>query len=92
MELTVKNSTPPATVLTLFAEMRDGSFNAKVMPETDVPYTPYWEDQVDQVTVYIHPQPDQLKTILDALAERRLAFGDLQNYGSSAGGESVFRL
>jgi len=89
MELTVNNSTPPATIVTLFGELQDGSFAAKVMPETDVPYTPYFENQVEQVMVYITPEADQLRQILAALNERRLPFGELQNYGSSAGGQST---
>ncbi|QNA88977.1 hypothetical protein G4G28_11680 [Massilia sp. Dwa41.01b] len=88
MELTVKNSAPPATIVTLFGELQDGSFAAKVMPETDVPYTPYFENQVEQVMVYIHPDEAQLQAILAALNDRRLPFGELQNYGSSAGGNS----
>ena len=88
MELTVNNSTAPATLVTVFAELQDGSFKAKVMTETDVPYTPYFDNEVDQVIVYIAPDEEQLQAILAALNERRLPFGDLQNYGSSAGGTS----
>lgn len=89
MELTVNNSTAPDTRVTVFAELQDGSFAAKVMAETDVPYTPYFENEVDQVIVYIAPDADQLQAILAALNERRLPFGDLQNYGSAAGGTST---
>lgn len=89
MELTVKNSAPPATIVTLFGELQDGSFAAKVMAETDVPYTPYFDKQIDQVMVYIHPDEEQLRAILAALQERRLPFGELQNYGSAGGGSST---
>ncbi|MFC4931607.1 hypothetical protein [Massilia sp. GCM10023247] len=89
MELTVNNSAPPATRVTVFAELQDGSFAGKVMAETDVPYTPYFENEVDQVIVYIAPDEEQLRAILAALNERRLPFGDLQNYGSAAGGSST---
>ena len=89
MELTVNNSTTSAVLVTVFAELQDGSFVAKVMPETDVPYTPFFENEVDQVVVYIAPDEAQLKLILTALNERRLPFGDLQNYGASAGGTST---
>jgi len=89
MELTVSNSTTPAILVTVFAELQDGSFAAKVMPETSVPYTPYFENEVDQVIVYIAPEEEQLASILAALNERRLPFKDLQNYGSVAGGSST---
>lgn len=89
MEITVNNSAPPATRVTVFAELQDGSFAAKVMPETDVPYTPYFDNEVDQVIVYIAPDDGQLQAILTALGERRLPFGNLQNYGSAAGGTST---
>lgn len=89
MEITVNNSTTSAVLVTVFAELQDGSFVGKVMAETDVPYTPYFENEVDQVVVYISPDGEQLQAILTALNERRLPFGDLQNYGSAAGGTST---
>lgn len=89
MEIHVNNSASPATLVTVFAEMQDGRFVGKVMPETDVPYTPYFENEVDQVIVYIAPDEEQLQAILAALNERRLPFGNLQNYGSAAGGTST---
>lgn len=88
MNITVKNTTPDTARITLVGELRDGSFDAKVMAETDVPYTPYWQDQVEQRIVYIQPDGEQLKSILTALNERRLSLDELQNYGSSAGGTS----
>ena len=89
MELTVNNSTTATTLVTVFAELQDGRYAAKVMRETEVPYTPYFEDELDQVIVYIAPSEEQLQAILAALNERRLAFGDLQNYGAAGGGTSV---
>ena len=88
MELTVNNSTTASTLVTVFAELQDGSYVAKVMPETNVPYTPYFENELDQVIVYIAPDEEQLATILTALNEKRLPFGDLQNYGAAGGGTS----
>jgi hypothetical protein len=89
MEITVNNSSTAATLVTVFAELQDGRFAAKVMPETDVPYTPYFENEIDQVIVYISPNEEQLQAILTALNERRLPFGDLQNYGAAGGGTST---
>jgi hypothetical protein len=89
MEITVNNSTTAATLVSVFAELQDGRFVAKVMAETDVPYTHYFENELDQVVVYIAPDEEQLRAILTALNERRLAFGDLQNYGAAGGGTSV---
>jgi hypothetical protein len=88
MDLTVKNTTPGSTRVTLVGEMQDGSFNAKVMAETDVPYTPFWEHQVEQRTIYIQPDPEQLKAIIAALNERRLTLDQLQDFGSAGGGTS----
>jgi len=88
MGITVKNTTPDTARVTLVGEMMDGSFDAKVMAETDVPYTKYWDDELEQRIVYLHPNPDQLKAIVAALNERRLSLDDLQEFGSSAGGTS----
>jgi hypothetical protein len=88
MTITVNNTTPDTTRITLFGELQDGSFAAKTMAETDVPYTPYWDKQVEQRIVYIQPDPEQLKTILAALNERRLSFDQLQQFGSAGGGTS----
>jgi hypothetical protein len=88
MSITVKNTTPDTTRVTLFGELRDGSFDAKIMAETDVPYTRCWEDEVEQRVVYIQPDPDQLKAILAALNERRLTIEQLQAFGSVGGGTS----
>jgi hypothetical protein len=88
MDITVKNSKPDPTRVTLVGEMQDGTFKAKVMAETDVPYTPYWEHQLEQRMIYIQPDPDQLKSIVAALNERRLTLDQLQSFGSIGGGES----
>ena len=88
MGTTVKNTTPDTARVILVGEMMDGSFDAKVMSETDVPYTKYWDNELEQRIVYLNPDPDQLKAIVQALNERRLSLDDLQDFGSSAGGES----
>lgn len=88
MGTTVKNTTPDTAKVILVGEMMDGSFDAKVMSETDVPYTKYWDNELEQRIVYLHPDADQLKAIVVALNERRLSLDDLQDFGSSAGGES----
>ncbi|QOY92578.1 hypothetical protein IM543_13215 [Massilia sp. UMI-21] len=88
MGITVKNTTPDTAKVTLVGEMMDGSFDARVMAETDVPYTRYWDNELEQRIVYLHPDPDQLKSIVAALNEGRLSLDDLQNFGSSAGGSS----
>ncbi|KFC68265.1 MULTISPECIES: hypothetical protein [Massilia] len=88
MGITVKNTTPDTAKVTLVGEMMDGSFDAKVMAETDVPYTKYWDNELEQRIVYLHPDPEQLKAIVAALNEGRLSLDALQDFGSSAGGES----
>lgn len=88
MSITVKNTTPDTPLVTLFGELRDGSFVAKVMREDAVPYGHRWDNEIDQAMVYIVPNDEQLSAILAALNERRLPFDRLQDYGSSAGGTS----
>jgi hypothetical protein len=88
MSITVKNTTLDTTRVTLFGELRDGSFDAKIMAETDVPYTRCWDDEVEQRIVYIQPDPDQLQAILTALNERRLTIEQLQEFGGAGGGTS----
>ncbi|MGI4845745.1 MAG: hypothetical protein ACRYF7_20820 [Janthinobacterium lividum] len=88
MGITVKNTRPDTAKVTLVGEMMDGSFDARVMAETDVPYTKYWDNELEQRIVYLNPEPEQLKAIVAALNERRLSLDDLQDFGSSAGGES----
>lgn len=89
MNITVKNTTAESTRVTLVGELQDGSFKAKVMPETDVPYTPFWQDQLEQRMIYIQPDPEQLTAIVAALNERRLTLDQLQDFGSAEGGESA---
>jgi hypothetical protein len=89
MDLTVNNSTTSDYLVTVFAELQDGSFKGKVMAETDVPYTPYWDNVVEQLVIYIAPNEEQLSAILTALNERRLPFKSLMDYGSAAGGTST---
>lgn len=88
MSITVKNTTPDTARITLVGELNDGSFKAKVMAETDVPYTPYWEHQVEQRMIYIEPDAEQLAAIVAALNERRLTLDQLQSFGSAGGGQS----
>jgi hypothetical protein len=88
MSMTVKNTTSDTTHVTLFGELRDGSFDARIMAETDVPYARCWENAVEQRIIYIQPDPDQLKAILTALNERRLTLTQLQEFGSAGGGTS----
>lgn len=88
MAITVKNTTPDTARVTLVGEMMDGRFDARVMAETDVPYTKYWDNELEQRIVYLNPDPEQLTAIVAALNERRLSLDELQNFGSSAGGES----
>jgi hypothetical protein len=90
MSITVNNTSARTGRVTLFGELRDGRIVAKVMREDQVPYGAYWKDQVEQVMVYIEPNEEQLGTLLAALNERRLPFGELQNYGGSSGGTSDF--
>lgn len=88
MNITVKNTTPDTIRVTLFGELNDGSFDARIMAETDVPYTRCWENQIEQRIVYIQPDPEQLQAILAALNERRLTLEQLQDFGSVGGGTS----
>lgn len=88
MNITVQNTVPDTARITLVGELQDGSFKAKVMTETAVPYTPYWDNLLEQRIVYIQPDDEQLGAILAALNDRRLSLDELQNYGSSDGGSS----
>jgi hypothetical protein len=92
MSITVRNTSAQTGHITLFGELRDGRIVAKLMREDQVPYGSYWKDQVEQVMVYIEPTDEQLAAILAALNERRLPFGELQNYGGSSGGTSDFPI
>jgi hypothetical protein len=89
MSITVKNTNSDSPMVTLFGELRDGSFVAKVMREDAVPYGHRWDNEVDQVMVYIVPTDEQLHAILAALKDRRIELDQLQDYGSLAGGTST---
>ncbi|MFK3737665.1 hypothetical protein [Massilia sp. TN1-12] len=88
MSITVNNTNPDTVKVTLFGELQDGTFDAKVMAETDVPYTRCWDNEIEQRIIYIQPDPEQLQAILKALNERRLSLDQLQEFGSVAGGTS----
>jgi len=92
MGITVNNTTADSTRVLLVGEMMDGSFDAKVMAETDVPYTKYWDNELEQRIVYLNPDPDQLKAIVAALNDRRLSLDALQELGGSDGGTSDLPL
>ncbi len=88
MGITVKNTTPDTAKVTLVGEMMDGKFDAKVMAETDVPYTKYWDNELEQRIIYLNPDPEQLTSIIAALNDGRLSLDALQEFGSSDGGTS----
>ena len=92
MGITVNNTTADSTRVLLVGEMMDGSFDAKVMAETDVPYTEYWDNELEQRIVYLNPEPDQVKAIVAALNDRRLSLDALQDLGGSDGGTSDLPL
>lgn len=89
MSITVSNTQPDTPSVTLFGRMNDGTYRAKVMNETDVPYSLYWENSREQVMVYIHPNEDQLQAIVTALNEERLDYSSLQDFGDASGGTSI---
>jgi len=88
MGITVNNTRPDSARITLVGEMMDGSFDAKVMGETDVPYTKVWDNELEHRIIYLHPEPEQLESIIRALNDHRLSLDDLQEFGSSDGGSS----
>lgn len=92
MTIAVNNSRPGEPVVTLFGKLDDGSYDARVMSETSVPYSPYWENGIAQVMVYIEPDDEQLHSMLAALNDGRLDFSTLQSYGSSNGGTSAIPI
>jgi hypothetical protein len=92
MSLTVQNSSGSAPVVTLFGELDDGTFAAKMMKEDEVPYTKCWDNAIDQAMVYVAPDDAQLDAIVQALNEGKLHFSALQSYGSSEGGTSEFPI
>lgn len=92
MGLTVKNTCSDTPVVTLFGQLRDGSYAAKTMREGEVPYSRYWENGIDQVMVYIAPDEEQLQAILRALNEGRLKYSTLQQFGTAEGGTSTLPI
>lgn len=90
MNIIVNNTNTESGRVTLFGELNDGTFVAKVMAEDQVPYGRYWDNLVEQRMVYIDPDREQLDAILAALTARKLPFSELQNYGGSSGGTSSF--
>ena len=89
MSITVSNTHPERPVVTLFGQLDDGSYAAKVMNETEVPYARCWDNALDQVMVYIEPDDTQLQAMLAALSDGRLDYAALQTYGGSNGGTST---
>lgn len=89
MSLTVKNTSGDTPIVTLFGQLRDGTYAAKTMREDDVPYSQYWENGIDQVMVYIAPDEEQLLAIVRALNEGRLNYSTLQQFGTAEGGTST---
>lgn len=92
MASVVNNSRPDEPFVTLFGMLDDGSYDARVMSETSVPYSPYWENGIAQVMVYIEPDDEQLDRMFAALNDGRLDFSTLQNFGSSNGGTSTIPI
>jgi len=88
MSITVNNTTAESTKVMLVGEMMDGSFDARVMAETDVPYTKYWDNELEQRIIYLQPDAEQLTSIVAALNAGRLSLDQLQDFGGSAGGTS----
>lgn len=88
MAIAVHNSNPDHPIVTLFGRLDDGRFAAAVMPETNVPYSAYWKNAIEQKMVYIEPDDAELARMLDALNENLLDFDSLQEYGASNGGIS----
>lgn len=84
----VRNSVAETPRVTLFGHLPGGRFVAEVMDEDQVPYLKYWDEAIDQVMVYIEPDDEQLKTLLNALNEGRLDYTRLQDYGGTRGGMS----
>lgn len=84
--ITVSNTRPEAAIVTLFGQLDDGSYAAEVLDETSVPYTPYWDNAIDQAVVYIEPEEEELREIVKALNEGRLEFSQLQDFGAADGG------
>lgn len=88
MSMTVQNTKPSSSRVTLFGRLEGGDYAAEIMEETSVPYAPYWRNTAEQVVVYIEPTEEQLHRMVNALKNGKLAFGHLQDFGASNGGTS----
>ncbi|TCS39302.1 hypothetical protein EDC30_101258 [Paucimonas lemoignei] len=86
MTITVRNSVESAPKVTLFGQLANGKFAAKVMNEDEAPFGKCWDNAIDQRMVYIVPDIDQLDAIVRALNEGRLDYDTLQDYGGTGGG------
>lgn len=86
MTITVRNSVESAPRVTLFGQLTNGKYAAKVMNEDEAPFGKCWENAIDQRMVYIVPDIDQLDAIVRALNEGRLDYATLQDYGGTGGG------
>lgn len=90
--IVVPNTQPDTPRVTLFGQLDDGSYVAKVMDEDAVPYTRYWNNAIDQAIVYIEPDGEQLERIVNALNDGRLEFYHLQDFGTANGGTSTIAV
>ncbi|HEY8100674.1 MAG TPA: hypothetical protein VIF82_07955 [Burkholderiaceae bacterium] len=90
--IVVPNTRPDAPRVTLFGQLNDGSYTAKVMDEDAVPYTYCWDNAIDQAMVYIEPDDEQLERMITALNEGRLEFSRLQDFGTANGGTSTITV
>lgn len=90
--LQVPNSREDVTRVTLFGQLDDGSYAAEIMNEGEVPYVRYWRNAIDQLVVYMVPEREALDAILAALAEGRIDFTALQQYGGTKGGFSSIAI
>jgi hypothetical protein len=92
MTIVVPNTRPDQPRVTLFGQLDDGAYVAKVMDEDEVPYMQYWKNALDQAMVYIEPDDDQLARIVSALNEGKLEFSRLQDFGAADGETSAIPL
>lgn len=88
MSMTVHNTTPSSSRVTLFGRLEGGDFAAEVMEEASMPYAPYWQKTAEQVVVYIDPSEEQLHRMVEALKKGKLEFDHLQDFGAANGGTS----
>jgi hypothetical protein len=88
MNITVQNTVPATTRITLVGEMHDGTFDAEVMTETAVPYTPYWDNLLEQRIVYIQPD-DERVTELRQCRRRHVVHPGISNRSSHRGSSNA---